>query len=230
MNAPDGNTIATTEHTFAMMLALSRFIPQAYNSMRDGQWDRKTFIGTELRDKTLGIIGFGRIGRALATRAQAFEMTVVAHDPYVTQDVASAMNVKLLSLDELYAQSDYISLHALVTDETRGMINAQSIASMKAGVRIVNVARGNLINDADLAAGIQSGKVAGAAVDVYAKEPPPADHPLLGLDGVIHTPHLGASTIEAQNEVAVQAAQNLLNALLKGEYSNVVNPAVLEKR
>ena len=229
MNAPDGNTIATTEHTFAMMLALSRYIPQAYNSMRDGKWDKKSFMGVELRGKTLGIIGFGRIGRALAKRAQAFEMNVIAYDPYIPAEAAQQTGVALLDLDELYTRADYISLHALVTDETRGMINAQSIGKMKDGVRIINVARGAFINDADLAAAIQSGKVAGAAVDVFVKEPPPQDHPLLGLNGVLHTPHLGASTVEAQNEVAVQAAQNLLKALLKGEYNNVVNPAVLAK-
>ena len=229
MNAPDGNTIATTEHTFAMMLALSRYIPQAYNSMRDGKWDKKSFMGVELRGKTLGIIGFGRIGRALAKRAQAFEMNVIAYDPYIPAEAAQQTGVALLDLDELYTRADYISLHSLVTDETRGMINAQSIGKMKDGVRIINVARGAFINDADLAAAIQSGKVAGAAVDVFVKEPPPQDHPLLGLNGVLHTPHLGASTVEAQNEVAVQAAQNLLKALLKGEYNNVVNPAVLAK-
>ncbi|HLA44284.1 MAG TPA: NAD(P)-dependent oxidoreductase, partial [Aggregatilineales bacterium] len=206
-----------------------RYIPQAYNSMRDGKWDKKSFMGVELRGKTLGIIGFGRIGRALAKRAQAFEMNVIAYDPYIPAEAAQQTGVALLDLDELYTRADYISLHALVTDETRGMINAQSIGKMKDGVRIINVARGAFINDADLAAAIQSGKVAGAAVDVFVKEPPPQDHPLLGLNGVLHTPHLGASTVEAQNEVAVQAAQNLLKALLKGEYNNVVNPAVLAK-
>jgi len=229
MNTPDGNTIATAEHTFGLMLALARFIPEGEMSMRAGKWDRKSFVGVELRGKTLGIIGFGRIGRAIAKRALAFEMTVVAYDPYIPADIAADLGVELLSLDDLYARADFITLHSLITDETRGMINKTSIAKMKKGVRIINAARGALINDDDLAEAIKSGAVAGAAVDVYAEEPPPATHPLVGLPGVVHTPHLAASTADAQVNVAIDAAKEVVDALLKGEYKNVVNPAALQK-
>lgn len=229
MNAPDGNTVATAEHTMACMLALARHIPQAFISMQNGHWDRKSFTGTELRGKTLGIIGFGRVGQAVAKRSLAFDMTVIAFDPFVSAQVATKLGVTLVNLDELFARSDYISLHAVVTAETRDIINAANITKMKDGVRIINVARGTLVNETDLANAIRAGKVAGAAVDVYPEEPPPADNALLGLERVIHTPHLGASTVEAQLEVAIQATNNLLDALLRGQYNNVVNPQVLEK-
>jgi D-3-phosphoglycerate dehydrogenase len=228
MNAPDGNTIATAEQTLALMLALARHLPQAYLSMREGRWDRKSFTGTELRGKTLGVVGFGRVGQAVAKRALAFEMEVIAYDPYIPPSVAEEYQVDLLPLDEVISRSHYLTLHTVATAETKGMINAENIAKMRDGVRIINAARGTLINDFDLADAVKSGKVAGAALDVYAAEPPGDDHPLLGLDGVIHTPHLGASTTEAQEAVAVQAVNNLLNALLKQEYSSVVNPDVLK--
>jgi D-3-phosphoglycerate dehydrogenase len=227
VNTPEGNTVATAEFTFGLILALARHIPQAYVSLSSGKWDRKSFMGVELRGKTLGIVGFGRIGRAVARRAQAFDMDVVTYDPYIPLDIAEDFGVRLISLDELFAQSDFITLHSLITDETRQMINKDSIARMKRGVRIVNAARGALINDAHLAEAITSGQVAGAALDVYAEEPPPAGHPLIGLPGVIHTPHLAASTDEAQVAVAIEAAKLVVDALLKGEYRNVVNPQVL---
>ena len=229
MNAPQGNTIATAEHTLALMLALARHIPQAQQSMIEGRWDRKKYMGTELRGKILGLLGFGRVGQAVAKRAAAFEMTVIAHDPFIPANVAADQGVELVTLEDLLARADYLSLHAVVTDETRHLINADNIAKMKDGVRIVNAARGALINDADLAAAITEGKVAGAALDVYAVEPPAADHPLVGLDGVIDTPHLGASTKEAQTAVAVEAAEKVLNALQQQSYRDVVNKAVLEK-
>ncbi len=229
MNTPEGNTVATAEFAFGLMLALARHIPQAYGSMIDGKWDRKTYMGVELRDKTLGIVGFGRIGRAIAKRAQAFDMTVIAYDPYIPASVGQQTGVELVSLDDLYAQSDFITLHALITDETTGMINRNSIAKMKKGVRIINAARGALINDADLAEAIQSGQVAGAAVDVYADEPPAADHPLVGLAGVVHTPHLAASSAEAQVAVAVEAAELIVAGLTKGEFKNVVNAEGLKQ-
>jgi len=229
MNAPDGNTVATAELAFALMLSLVRQIPAAQASLASGQWDRKTFMGSELRKKTLGIIGFGRVGRAIAKRAQAFEMNVITYDPYVSSEAPMAMSVTPVSLDDLYAKSDFITLHALVTDENKHMINATSIAKMKPTVRIINAARGALVNEADLAQAIKDGKIAGAGIDVYNNEPPEAGNPLIGLPGVIHTPHLGASTLEAQDEVAIQIAQQTLNALFKGEYRNVVNPDVLEK-
>lgn len=229
MNTPNGNTIATAEHTFGLMLALARHIPQGHHSMQEGRWDRKLYMGVELRNKTLGIVGLGRIGRAVATRARAFEMNVIAFDPYVPRDIARTVGVELVELDDLYRQSDFITLHTVVTDETRHMINAQSLNKMKDGVRIVNAARGALIHDQDLADAIQSGKVAGAALDVYETEPPPADHPLVGLDNVIDTPHLAASTSDAQVTVAEEAAHLVADALLKQVYHNVVNQDVLKK-
>ena len=210
MNTPGGNTISTAEHTFGLMIALSRHIAQGHQSLLEGRWDRKSYTGVELKGKTLGIIGLGRIGQAIATRAQAFEMNVIAHDPYLPPQVAADIKVPLLDLAEVLAKSDFLTLHALVTDESRGMINADSIATMKDGVRIINAARGALINSADLAAGLASGKVAGAALDVFEVEPPPVDHPLIGLPKVIHTPHLAAgfdSTSDAQVTVAIEAAQ-----------------------
>ncbi len=225
MNTPGGNTISTAEHSIGLMLALSRHIPQGHQSLAEGRWDRKAFTGVELKGKTLGIIGLGRIGQAIATRAQAFEMSVVAHDPYLPPEIAVALDAPLLALDEVYARSDYLSLHALVTDETRGMINADSLARMKRGVRIINAARGALINSADMAEALRSGQVAGAALDVYEQEPPPADHPLIGLPNVVHTPHLAASTSDAQITVAVEAAQLIVDFLLEGKAANVCNPA-----
>jgi len=230
VNTPDGNTIATAEHAFGLMLALARHIPQGHHSLQNGNWDRKSFVGVELRGKTLGIIGFGRIGRAIAKRAVAFEMHVIAYDPYIPTDIAADLGVTMVSLDDLYARSDFITLHSLITDETRGMINKATIAKMKPGVRIINAARGALINEADLAEALKSGHVAGAALDVYAEEPPPADHPLIGLPNVIDTPHLAASTDDAQIAVAVEAAHLVVDALLKGEYKNVVNAQVLAQR
>lgn len=228
MNTPDGNTIATAEHALGLLLALARHIPDSEISMRGGRWDRKAFMGVELRGKTLGIIGFGRIGRAVAKRALAFEMTVITADPYILADVAADFGVELVDLDTLYARADFITLHSVITDETRGMINAASLAKMKRGVRIVNAARGALIDERALADAIVSGQVAGAALDVYSAEPPPVDHPLVGLSGVVHTPHLAASTADAQINVAIDAAHLVLDALVKGEYRNVCNPEVLK--
>ena len=225
MNTPGGNTISTAEHAFGLMIALSRHIPQAHQSLAAGRWERKAFTGVELKGKTLGIVGLGRIGQAIATRAQAFEMTVIAHDPYLPAAVAEAIHVPLLALDEVYARADYLTLHALVTDETRGMINSETIATMKDGVRIINAARGALINPVDLAAALTSGKVAGAALDVYETEPPPSGHPLIGRHDVVHTPHLAASTSDAQATVAVEAAQLVVDFLLEGKAANVCNPA-----
>ena len=225
MNTPGGNTISTAEHTFGLMIALSRHIVQGHQSLAEGRWERRAFSGVELKGKTLGIIGLGRIGQAIATRAQAFEMTVIAHDPYLPPAIAEAINVPLLELDTVYARADYLTLHAMVSEETRGMINADTISKMKDGVRIINAARGALIHSDDLAAALTSGKVAGAALDVYEPEPPPADHPLIGRPNVVHTPHLAASTADAQVTVAVEAAQLIVDFLLHGKAANVCNPA-----
>jgi D-3-phosphoglycerate dehydrogenase len=228
MNTPAGNTVATAEFAFGLMLALARHIPQSFVSMQAGKWDRKSYQGVELRGKTLGIIGYGRIGQALGKRAAAFDMTVLAYDPFIPADTIRKIGAEPVSLDELLAQSDFISLHSIVTDDTRGMINATNIAKMKKGVRIVNAARGALINDADLAEALKSGQVAGAALDVYNEEPPPAGHPLIGLPNVIHTPHLAASTDEAQVAVAIEAAELIVAALQKNEFKNVVNADTLK--
>jgi D-3-phosphoglycerate dehydrogenase len=231
MNTPAGNSIAVAELAIGLMLALARNIPAAHNSLASGQWDRKTFMGTELREKTLGMIGFGRIGQAVAKRAAAFEMRVLAYDPLLPDAarIAKELGAEMVDLDTLYAQSDYIGLHAVVTPETRGMINKNSIAKMKKGVRLVNVARGALIVPEDLAEAIKSGQVAGAALDVYDPEPPPAGYPLIGLPGVVHVPHLGASSKEAQVAVGVEAATLVVAALVDGIYQNVVNQDVLKK-
>jgi D-3-phosphoglycerate dehydrogenase / 2-oxoglutarate reductase len=229
MNTPDGNTISTAEFTFGLMLSLARFIPNAYHDLKDGRWERKAFTGVELRGKTLGIVGFGRIGRAVAKRALAFEMNVITYDPFIAADVAQDFGVTLVDLDTLYAQSDFITLHSVITDETRAMINAESIAKMKKGVRIINAARGALINDDDLAEAIKNGKVGGAALDVYQIEPPPGDNALIGLPGVLHTPHLAASTTDAQVNVGIDAAKLVIDALVNKHYANVCNPAVLSQ-
>jgi D-3-phosphoglycerate dehydrogenase len=230
MNTPDGNTVATAEFAFGLMMALARHIPQAYSSMAAGKWDRKSFMGIELRGKTLGVVGFGRIGRTVAERALAFKMRVIAFDPFIAPEIARAMGAEMVDLDTLYAQADFITLHSVITDDTRSMINRETLGKMKRGVRLVNAARGALIHEGDLAEAIKSGQVAGAALDVYAEEPPPAGHPLLNLPGVIHTPHLGASTEEAQVAVAAEAAELIVAALLKGEFKNVVNADALKRR
>lgn len=228
VNTPDGNTIATAEHAFGLMLALARHIPQSHASMREGKWDRKSYMGVELRGKTLGIVGFGRIGRAVAKRALAFEMTVVASDPYISAEYAASVGVELVPLADLLRRSDFITLHTLLTDDTRDLLNRETLATCKKGVRIIDAARGALVNEADLAEAIKSGHVAGAALDVYAQEPPQPDNPLIGLPGVIHTPHLAASTEDAQIVVAVEAAQLIVAALTQGEYRNVVNPEAVK--
>jgi D-3-phosphoglycerate dehydrogenase len=230
MNTPDANTVSAAEHTVALILALARHIPLADRSVRDGQWERKKFTGIQLDGKTLGIIGFGRVGRAVAERVRCLGVHEIAYDPFVPEDIARHLGLSLVPrIDELFERADIISLHAVITDQTREIINAQAIAQMKDGVLIINAARGALINNTDLAAALRSGKVAGAALDVYDVEPPAPDNPLLGLDNVVYTPHLGASTFEAQEAVGVEAAHAVINALLKHRYDNVRNRAVLEK-
>lgn len=229
MNTPDANTLSTAEHTLALMLALARQIPAADASMRAGRWDRKKFMGTQLYGKTLGLIGFGRVGRAVAERAQCLGLTELAYDPFVPQHVVRHLGLALVPrLEELLEVADIISLHATVTSDTREIINAGTIAQMKDGVMIINAARGKLINNADLAEALNSGKVAGAALDVYDVEPPEADNPLLDRPNVIYTPHLGASTTEAQDAVGTQAAQAVINALLKDRFDNVRNRDVFK--
>jgi D-3-phosphoglycerate dehydrogenase len=223
MNTPAGNTISTAELTFSMLMALARKIPQAHASMKAGEWNRKAFSGVELYNKTIGILGMGRIGSEVARRAIVFGMRVLAYDPYLTLSRANAMQVELVELDEVFARADFITVHMPMSDETKGMINAAAFAKMKTGVRVLNCARGGIINEVDLCAAIKDGKVAGAALDVYETEPPPKDFPLRDLPQVVMTPHLGASTDEAQENVGIEVAEAITDYLLNGVVRNAVN-------
>ena len=227
MNTPGGNTISTCEHTFALLLALLRRVPAGHASMMEGRWDRKKFMGTEVRGKTLGIIGVGRIGGEVAKRAQAFEMKVIAYDPILTRLKAEALGVELVELDELYARSDFISIHAPKTDKTVNMVNAKAFKKMKPSVRIVNAARGGIVNEQDLAEALKNGTIAGAALDVYTSEPF-ENNPFIGLDNVVTTPHLAASTDEAQLTVAVDVAKQMVEYLTTGAIENAVNVPSLD--
>ncbi|MGA2174345.1 MAG: phosphoglycerate dehydrogenase [Verrucomicrobiota bacterium] len=224
MNTPGGNTISTAELTFSMLMALARKIPQAHMSMKEGKWSRKEFQGTELYNKTLGILGMGRIGSEVAKRAMAFGMKVLAYDPYLSLARAKALQVDLKEqVEEVYRQADFITVHMPMTDETKGMVNAAAFAKMKKGVRILNCARGGIVNEADLQAALLNGTVGGAALDVYETEPPPADFPLRALPQVVMTPHLGASTEEAQENVGIEVAEAITDFLLTGAVRNAVN-------
>ncbi len=222
VNAPTGNTVAAAEHTIALMLALSRNIPGAHQSLQSGEWRRSAFMGVEVRDKTLGICGLGRVGTEVARRAQAFGMRLAGYDPFVAPDYARRIGVELRPLDALLAESDFITLHTPLTEGTRNMLGGGQIEKIKPGARIINVARGELVDEAALLAGLESGRLGGVALDVFAKEPPELS-PLLQHPKAIVTPHLGASTREAQREVAIEAAEQVL-AVLKGEPArNTVN-------
>jgi len=223
MNTPGANTMATAEHTMAMLLAMCRNIPQAYSQLKQGQWDRRRYIGLQLCRKTIGIIGMGRIGSQVAKRCRAFDMEVLAYDPYLSDEAARDLKIKLVALEELLAQADFITLHAALTPSTEKIINAQAIAQMKPGVRVINSARGGLIDEQALIAGLESGKIAAAALDVFGQEPLPSDSPLLKFDNVIVTPHLAASTIEAQRDVGTQIVDQLLNALRGVDFRNAIN-------
>ncbi|NHN28757.1 phosphoglycerate dehydrogenase [Paenibacillus agricola] len=234
INAPDGNTIATCELTFAMMMSVARSIPQAYKKTVSGEWDRKTFVGVELRNKTLGILGMGRIGSEVAKRAKVFGMNVIGYDPFLTEERANQMGVKLGSVDDIAAQADFITVHTPLTPETRHIIARPQFQLMKKGVRIINCARGGIIDEAALVEAIDAGIVAGAAFDVYEQEPPQADHPFLNNPKIIVTPHLGASTVEAQENVAIDVSEEVLHILRDEPFKNAVNmspvpPAVLSK-
>ncbi|MBN1293393.1 MAG: phosphoglycerate dehydrogenase [Candidatus Latescibacteria bacterium] len=222
MNTPGGNTVSTAEHTFSMIMALSRNIPQADRSIKEGRWDRKKYMGVELRGKTLGIIGLGNIGRVLAKRANAFEMTVIGFDPFITKEMAHSAGIELVTLEDIWTRADYITIHTPLNDSTRHIINAETLEKCKAGVRIINCARGGVVDEKALLAAIESGKVAGAAIDVYESEPPD-QNPLVMNEKVVSTPHLGASTSEAQDIVAVMVAEQIRNYLLNGEVKNAVN-------
>ncbi len=213
VNSPDGNTFAAAELTVAMLLALARHIPQADGALRGGKWDRKKYMGSEVYGKTLGVIGLGKIGREVAKRLQAFEMKVIGYDPYLKPEQADALGIQLTDLDTLYKQSDYITVHVPKTKETTGMINTEKLALMKPTVRLINVARGGILDEAAVAEAAKAGRIGGAAIDVFSVEPAPADNPLLGIPNIITTPHLGASTEEAQVNVAIDIAEQIVDVL-----------------
>jgi D-3-phosphoglycerate dehydrogenase len=223
INAPTANIMSATEHTMAMLLALCRNIPDAHASVKRGEWTRSKFMGTELDGKVLAVIGLGRIGTRITTRARAFGMRVIAYDPYIAPSVADKVGATMVSLDELLAQADVITVHTPLTDETRGLLGADEIAKMKAGVICLNIARGGIYDEEALAAALNNGKVAGAAIDVYVDEPPAKDHPLLNAKNVVLSPHIGANTIEAQDRVAVQTAEMVVEALRGSIFVSAVN-------
>jgi D-3-phosphoglycerate dehydrogenase len=227
MNTPGGNAVSVAEHTLALMLSLARSVPHASHSTKSGKWEKKKFLGTELRGKTLGIIGLGSIGREVVLRARAFEMRVLATDPYVSSQWAEDLNISLVDLPTLLAESDYVSLHVALTPETRNMLSRDAFAQMKKGVRIINCARGELIDEGALREAMESGTVAGAALDVFQSEPPEAGSPLLQSPDLVATPHIGGSTGEAQEIVGVQIVDQVIEYLRSGVVINAVNmPAV----
>jgi len=224
MNTPGANAVAVAELVIAQMISLARMIPRANATMHAGKWEKKTLQGTELRAKTLGIIGVGNIGQEVARRAAAFGMELVGYDPFLKPEVADKFGVKLVSLDELFKRADYITLHVALTPETEGIIGAANIAKMKKGVRIVNCARGELVKEAELVEALKSGQVAGAALDVFQKEPL-KDSAFYGMDNVLLTPHIAGSTDEAQEGIGIQLASQVRDYLKLGVAKNAVNKA-----
>ena len=222
MNTPGGNATSVAEHTLALLLALARLVPQLNAAIHAGRWEKSGAPGIELRGKTLGLVGFGRVGSEVARRARALELRVLAYDPYISESVAEEAGVELVPLDELVSRSDFVSLHAALSPATENLINAGSIAKMKRGARLINTARGELVDEAALAEALRSGHLAGAALDVFAVEPP-RNSPLLGLPNVIATPHVAGSTEEAQEEVGTQIAQEVRDYLAEGVMRNAVN-------
>ncbi len=230
MNTPGANTVATAEHTMALLLAMCRHVVPAAASLRAGRWDRKFYKGIEMRGKTIGIVGLGRIGRRVARRCRAFGMDVICFDPYLSDERAHEMRIERVSMDELLARADFISIHAALTPKTRGIIGEEAIAKMKPGVRIVNAARGALIDEPALIAALESGQVAGAALDVLTQEPADPANPLLHMDNVVVTPHLAASTQEAQRQVGLQVVQQVVDALHEVDFRNAINMPIIDGR
>ena len=227
MNTPGGNAVSVAEHTIALMLSLARFIPNAAASTKAGKWEKRKFMGTELRGKTLGVVGLGSIGREVVKRAAAFEMRIIATDPYVHSQTAKDVGVELVSLPALYAESDYITLHTALTPESNRLLSHDAFARMKKGVRIINCARGELIDQDALKEALSSGKVGGAALDVFETEPPDPKDPLLAMDNFVGTPHIGGSTEEAQAIVGVRIAEQIVEYLENGVALNAVNMPAL---
>lgn len=229
MNTPGGNTVTTAELTFGMLLAMSRHIPQSFLSIKEGKWEKSKFQGTEVYGKTLGIIGMGNIGQVLYKRAACFGMIPIGYDPLLSKEKAKELGINFVSLDEIFAKSDYISVHTPLVKETKGMINKEAISKMKDGVKLLNIARGGIINENDLYEALKSGKVSACALDVFEVEPP-VNNPLLTLDNLIATPHLGASTEEAQTNVAVAICHQIADYLINGTIKNAVNiPSVTKE-
>ncbi|MGC4377934.1 phosphoglycerate dehydrogenase [Fictibacillus sp. Mic-4] len=233
INAPEGNTLSAAEHTFAMLMAVSRNIPQAYKKLSEGIWDRKSFQGVELNNKTLGVVGMGRIGTEVAKRAKAFNMHVIGYDPFLTEERAKKLGVVCGSVEDIVTEADFITVHTPLTKETHHLLGAAEFAKMKDGVRIINCARGGIIDEKALYDAIQNGKVAGVALDVFEEEPP-VDNPLIKLPQVVTTPHLGASTVEAQENVAIDVSEELIKVLRGERFKNAVNlpfipPHVMER-
>ena len=222
MNTPFGNSITTAEHAIAMMFALARQIPEADASTQESKWEKSKFMGVELTGKLLGVIGCGNIGTIVASRGIGLKMKVIAFDPFLTTERAIDIGVEKVELDELLARADFITMHTPLTDKTRNIINADALAKCKKGVRIINCARGGLIVESDLKAALESGQVAGAALDVFEEEPA-KENPLFGMDNVVCTPHLGAATEEAQVNVAIQVAEQLSDYLMSGAVTNAIN-------
>ncbi len=223
MTAPDGNTITPAEHTIALLVSMARNVPQAHAKLQSGIWDKKSFVGVELNGKTLGVVGLGRIGKHVARIAKGFGMEILAFDPFVSIEQSKEMGIELGSLDEVLSKADFITIHTPVTQETRGILGKEAFAKMKKGVRLVNCARGGLVDENALLEAIENGTIAAAAMDVFAQEPLPADSPLLGNDKIITTPHLGASTTEAQEGVALTVAEQMRDYLSSGTLRGAVN-------
>lgn len=222
-NTPSGNAVTTAEHAIAMMFAVSRMIPQAHKKMKEGVWDKKSFVGHELSNKTLGVIGVGNIGKIVASRALGLKMKVIGFDPFLTQEGAAQMGIELVTLPDLFRRADYVTVHVPFNEKTKNLVNKEAFAQMKKGVYVINCARGGVVNEADLLAALEEGKVAGAGLDVFEQEPPPADSKLVQHPNVVVTPHLGASTDEAQLNVAIEVAEQVVDFFTKGEVRNAVN-------
>ena len=224
VNTPEANTLAAAEHAFALMLATARRVAESHNSLAAGRWDRKQYIGVQLAGATLGLVGFGRIGRAVGHRALAFEMAVLTTDPYIPAEVAQEHGAKMVDLPELLAASDFVSLHAVAQEDGSALLDEAALMAIKPGAIAMNAARGSLIDPAAARAALDDGRLGGLGIDVYDPEPPPSDHPLIGHPRVVHTPHLGASTGAAQRDVSVQVVAKVL-AALRGEPVETVRPA-----
>jgi D-3-phosphoglycerate dehydrogenase len=229
LNTPGGNTISAAEHTMAMMLSMCRLIPMASKSLSEKKWDRKTYKGSELQDKTLGLLGLGKIGREVAKRAQGFGMKVIAYDPLLSSEVAEKLNVTLHDIDDIFTKANIISVHVPLNDKTRYLVSEETLSKCKDGVKIINCARGGIVNESDLLNALSMGKVSAAALDVFESEPPDTENKLLNHPKVVCTPHLGASTAEAQEKVAIQIAEQISDYLLNNRISGAVNAPSVQK-